>query len=77
MKKLFSLLLAATMTFSLTLPALADHYTYSEPEKSTMMPRSTPETHGMSSQYILDLLDAFDYADAEVHNILMAIDGCL
>ena len=75
MKKLFSLLLAATMTFSLTLPALADHYTYSEPEKSTMMPRSTPETHGMSSQYILDLLDAFDYADAEVHNILMAIDG--
>lgn len=33
MKKLFSLLLAATMTFSLTLPALADHYTYSEPEK--------------------------------------------
>lgn len=73
MKKLFSLLLAATMTFSLTLPALADHYTYSEPEKSTMMPRSTPETHGMSSQYILDLLDAFDYADAEVHNILMAI----
>mgnify|MGYP001775498578 FL=1 len=75
MKKLFSLLLAATMTFSLTLPALADHYTYSEPEKSTMMPRSTPETHGMSSRYILDLLDAFDYADAEVHNILMAIDG--
>lgn len=34
MKKLFSLLLAATMTFSLTLPALADHYTYSEPEKA-------------------------------------------
>ena len=75
MKRFVAYLIVCMLAVTMTYGALADGYTYTEPEKSTRMPRSTPEAHGMSSQYILNLLDAIDYNAAEVHNILMAIDG--
>ncbi|MDO4548550.1 MAG: serine hydrolase [Clostridia bacterium] len=75
MKKLIVIVLTLCIALSMTLPALAESYTYEAPVKSAKLARSTPEDKGIQSQYILDLLNDIEFTGTEVHAIMMAAGG--
>ncbi len=72
MKRCIALLFTLMMLL-ITMPAFAADYVYEEPVKSTKLPRTTPEEKGISSEYILNTIDAFNREDIEIHSMLIAV----
>lgn len=50
-------------------------YKYVKPVVSTKLPRATPESMGINSLYILEMLDEYAKQNLEVHSIMIAVGG--
>lgn len=50
-------------------------YKYVKPIKSTQLPRVTPESKGISSLYLLNMVNEFEKRDIELHSLMVAVDG--
>ncbi len=52
-------------------------YKAEKPVRSTMLPRATPESKGVSSLYILDMLQELEKRNYPVHSMVIAVDGAV
>ena len=50
-------------------------YKYVKPIKSTQLPRVAPESKGISSLYLLNMVNEFEKRDIELHSLMVAVDG--
>jgi CubicO group peptidase (beta-lactamase class C family) len=69
---------AAGMTLGAAQPAGASPKSINrqgDPARSTALPRVTPESKGISSRYLLDLINEFEKRNIELHSLLVAVDG--
>jgi len=46
-----------------------------DPARSAPLPRVAPESKGISSRYLLDMINEFEKRNIELHSLLVAVDG--
>ncbi len=75
---LFVLLCAMLLCFSGAAFAAVPSKQKAAPAKpvlSTKLPRATPESKGINSLYIIDMLNELEKRNMELHSVLVAVDG--